>query len=543
MESTATHPTGDIPGSDHYDRSNLNQLAEQAEAAEHAESIVNALRNHKNAIFWAAMVSMCVIMEGYDTALLGSFYAYPEFAKKFGSYNSASQNYQVSAPWQAGLGNAAGVGAFFGAIFNGFLVDRFGQKRVILVALAALTAFLFIVFFAPNATVLLVGEILCGIPWGIFATSSPAYASEVLPLSLRVYMTSLTNMCFVIGQLIASGVLTGMSTVPNQWAYRVPFAIQWFWPTFLLPILLFAPESPWYLVRKGRLDEARHSLERLHRSDADDINSVLSLIIHTDNQEQELLNVKTTYWNCFQGVDARRTEIACIVFLGQVTTGPWFAAQGTYFFEQVGLNTSQTYHLNVGGNALGLFFCIVSWIVVIPNFGRRTIYLSGTLFMTILLFLIALLNVRTNVRSVGIAQAVLTLVWTCAFQATVGQVGWSLPAEVSSTRLRQKTIVLGRNTYYIGSVIASVLEPYFVNPTAWNLKGYTGFFWGGTSFLTLIWAFYRLPETKGRSFEDLNILFANRVPTRQFKGYQVDAFDTTGGEKSTVIQIENNARV
>lgn len=537
MDSTSPR----LPNPEDLDRTNLNQLAQHADTAQHAESISSALRSHKKAIFWAVMVSMCVIMEGYDTALLGNFFAYPEFAKKFGSYDPSSQSYQVPAPWQAGLGNAAGVGAFFGAMLNGLLVDRFGQKRVILCSLAALTAFLFIVFFAPNVTVLLVGEILCGFPWGVFATSSPAYASEVLPLSLRVYLTSWTNMCFVIGQLIASGVLAGMSTVTNQWAYRVPFGLQWIWPAFLLPILLFAPESPWHLVRKGRFEEARKSLKRLNQQDSAEIDSELSLIIHTNNQE-ELLESKSSYWDCFKGVDARRTEIACMVFLGQITSGPWFAAQGTYFFQQVGLTTTQTYHLNIGGNALGFFFCILSWMIIIPNFGRRTIYLSGTLLMAIILILIAILNVRTHVKSVGMTQAVLTLVWTCAFQATVGQIGWALPAEIGSTRLRQKTIVLARNSYYIGSVIAWVLEPYFVNPTAWNLKGYTGFFWGGTALLTLVWAFFRLPETKGRSFEELNLLFAKRVPTRQFKNYQVDVFDTTEGEKGTVIHIESQTQ-
>jgi SP family general alpha glucoside:H+ symporter-like MFS transporter len=96
------------------------------------------------------------------------------------------------------LGNSSGVGAFFGALLNGILVDRFGQKRVLLSSLVTLTAFLFVVFFAPNAGVLCAGEFLCGLPWGIFATTSPAYASEVLPLRLRVYLTSWTNMCFII---------------------------------------------------------------------------------------------------------------------------------------------------------------------------------------------------------------------------------------------------------------------------------------------------------------------------------------------------------
>jgi SP family general alpha glucoside:H+ symporter-like MFS transporter len=73
-------------------------------------------------------------------------------------------------------------------------VARFGQKLTLLGSLILLTAFIFITFFAPNIGVLTAGEVLCGLPWGVFASTAPAYASEVLPLSLRVYLTSYTNM-------------------------------------------------------------------------------------------------------------------------------------------------------------------------------------------------------------------------------------------------------------------------------------------------------------------------------------------------------------
>lgn len=90
------------------------------------------------------------------------------------------------------------------------------------------------------------------------------------------------------------------------------------------------------------------------------------------------------------------------------------------------------------------------------------------------LSLIGILNVWTEKSSIGFVQSALCLFWTFVFQLSVGQLGWALPAEVGSTRLRQKTICLARNTYYIASVVASVLQSYFMNPTAWDLSGYTG---------------------------------------------------------------------
>lgn len=64
-----------------------------------------------------------------------------------------------------------------------------------------------------------------------------------------------------------------------------------------------------------------------------------------------------------------------------------------------------------------------------------------------------------------------------------------------------------------------------MNPKAWNLKGYTGFVWGGCAWLVFVWAYFRLPETKDRTFHELDILFAKQVPARKFATTDVDAFD------------------
>lgn len=167
--------------------------AKQAARTEHELTAREAIRKYPRAIMWCLVVSMCVVMEGYDLNLLTNFYAYPAFAKRYGTFVESSNNYQLSAPWQAALGNASGIGAFFGTLLNGYLVTKFGHIRVLIGALFTLSAFIFIVFFAPSAGVMVAGQVLCGLPWGIFATTAPAYASEVLPMSLRVYLTSWTN--------------------------------------------------------------------------------------------------------------------------------------------------------------------------------------------------------------------------------------------------------------------------------------------------------------------------------------------------------------
>ncbi|KAL2695086.1 hypothetical protein AAEP93_004147 [Penicillium crustosum] len=502
--------------------------AQQSAALAHNLTVRDAIRAYPMAIFWCLSISMCVIMEGYDQILVPSLYAYPTFQRKYGSVVShnadGSPNYQLTAAWQAGLSNAAVVGAFTGTWVNGYVVDKFGHRHVLLASLVAMAACVFITFFAPNVAVLCVGQLIVGVPWGIFATAAPAYASECLPLVLRVYFTSWANMCFCIGQLIAAGVLRGLSGREDEWGFRIPFAIQWVWPVFLIPLLYFSPDSPWHEVRKGRIESAEMSLRRLQRASADiDVKKTLAEIIHTNDLEQEM-SVGTTYFDCFKGFELRRTQIACMAFVGQVLSGSNFAYNSSYFFEQLGLHTSTVYSLSIGGLALAFLGTIINWLFCMPHFGRRTLYTWGMFCMSIVLIIIGILNVWTERSSVGFTQAGLAMFWNLLFDMTVGQLGWAIPAEIGSTRLRQKTICLARNAYYLVNIVAGVLQPYFMNPSAWNLRGYTGFFWGGTAFIVFVWAYFCLPESKDRTFEELDMLFSMKVPARKFKKTDVSPF-------------------
>ncbi|KAK2609168.1 hypothetical protein QQS21_002250 [Conoideocrella luteorostrata] len=508
----------------------LNQAALEATANDHELSIRDAIAAYPWAIMWALVSATCVIMEGYDTNLLSNFFAYPSFLIKYGHFVEVTPEtptgYQLEPSWQAGLSQGGGVGSILGCLLSGYLVSKYGSRRVQLGALLSLSAFIFVVFFAPNLTTLVIGEILCGFPWGILATTAPAYASEVLPMALRTYLTSYTNMCFIIGQLISAGVLKGLSTREDEWGYKIPFALQWIWPIFLAPLIYYSPESPWYLVRIGKLDEAEKSLRRLQSSKATHIDprKTLSAIIYTDNLERQL-QVGTSYLDCFKGTELRRTEIACLVFAGQILCGIAFAYNSSYFFSQIGLGTSTTYSLALGGTGLAFVGCLVNWFALMPNFGRRTIYVWGMGGMCFVLFLIGVLNIWTHRQSVAMTQALLTMLWTFIFQLSAGQLGWALPAEMGSTRLRQKTICLARDSSNIMGTIGGTLQQYFMNPQAWNLKGYTGFVWGGTCFFMFVWSYFRLPETKNRSYHELDVLFAKRVPARKFASTVIDPFD------------------
>uniref|UniRef100_A0A8H7NEP7 Major facilitator superfamily (MFS) profile domain-containing protein n=1 Tax=Bionectria ochroleuca TaxID=29856 RepID=A0A8H7NEP7_BIOOC len=466
---------------------------------EHSITVRQAVHHYRSAIFWCLAVSMTVVMEGYDTILLGNLWAYPTFQLKYGEYVGVSSQtrsgYQLTPAWQAGLGNAAGVGAFFGALLNGILVNRFGQRNTIVASL-----------------------------WhsmGIFATSAPAYASEMLPMVLRVYFTSWTNMCFIIGQFIASGVLRVCLSRDDEWGFRIPFALQTNWLQVVLACLAY-PNS---YVRTGiamasgapgKLEEAERSINRLQASDCPISHKQALIAIVETNKAEKDLAVGTSYKHCFKGVELRRTEIACMCFMGQVLCGLPIAYNATYFYEQIGLPANITYSLNIGGYGLALFSAFCSWFFLLPRVGRRKIYLGGAFTMSLLLYLIAILTSWKQRHGVAEAQAYLTIVWKAAFQLSAGQLGWAIPAEVGSTRLRQKTIVLARNSYYLVHTVGTSVQPYFLNPRALDLGARAAFVWATTALLFFAWAFFRLPETKNLTYEELNRLFAQRVPSREF---------------------------
>lgn len=330
--------------------------AQIATDIEHQLSIREAFRRYNRAVMWSILISLTVIMEGYDNTLLNSFMGYPAFRKKYGKWHDAESGYQISAEWQITFGNVGALGNIVGALLNGYVTPKYGHRKVIMGTMVALSAFIFIVFFAPNTKVLLVGNTLFSVPMGIFATTGPSYAAEVTPVALRAYLTAYINLCWCTGQFISAGVLKGLVNNHTQWGYRIPFAIQWVWPLPLFVIAYLAPESPWMLVRSGRFDSARRSLQRLSNPSCDvDHEAALALIIKTNQLEKDE-QAGVTYKEAFMGTNLRRTEIGCMAFLSQVTNGGYLCYSASFFFEQAGIGASTAYGLALGGTGIA-FVC------------------------------------------------------------------------------------------------------------------------------------------------------------------------------------------
>jgi SP family general alpha glucoside:H+ symporter-like MFS transporter len=155
------------------------------------------------------------------------------------------------------------------------------------------------------------------------------------------------------------------------------------------------------------------------------------------------------------------------------------------------------------------------------QFGRRTIYNSGMVLMTLLLFIIGFLDFGRSHSGAIWAQATLMDIWTFIYQMTVGPICFVIISEISATRLRGKTIAITTAVQAAASVIFTVAMPYMLNSDQANWRGKAGFLFGAVSLICFIWCWYRIPESRGRTFEELDILFEKKVPARHFANYDL----------------------
>jgi SP family general alpha glucoside:H+ symporter-like MFS transporter len=186
------------------------------------------------------------VMESFDMFLNGNFVALPFFQKTFGVPVGDAGEYAIPTKWQSALFQAGQCGAFVGVFLAGPITNRFGYRWTTIFALMLMNATIFISFFvssssllfmsllttlkAKSLTVLVVGQALEGLPWGIFIANSPAYASEIVPLALRGACTATLQMSWSIGSIIVAAATYGYNKEQSEWAWRVPLALQWVFP-------------------------------------------------------------------------------------------------------------------------------------------------------------------------------------------------------------------------------------------------------------------------------------------------------------------------
>ncbi|KAF5559807.1 maltose permease [Fusarium phyllophilum] len=446
-------------------------------------------------IFWRSTLWICygqlmVFNYGIDGTMAGSLLGIPRFRQDYGhAYIVEGQPaYVIPATWQSLYNGIAQLTAVLGAFMTGWMCDKIGRKYTNILSQVISVAGVAIQFWSSRSLGnLTLGKAINGISIGMWLIIAPLYASEVAPLKLRGWLTALTNVVLTCGSLFFSGFIYAIGSDNNKNAYLVPIAVQWALPGVILLTVLFWPESPVWLVQKGKIDQARTALRQLH--------------VTVDEENRQVDDkATTTYLDCFRGVDRQRTLICMFLYSCQYLSGLTFVlGYQSYFYQLIGFTAKTAFLLTMLNTAVMVIANSLSWFVV-EHTGRRPLAVWGDLQ----------------------GNSSLYVYLELLFSMTIAPTMWSLVAELAPYRLRSRVQGLSNIMLVLWQWVIGFIFPYMFNPDAGNLGGKVSFVFGGVTFLAFIVLFIWLPETKGRTPTQLNRLYDMKVNPRHFAKTKVE---------------------
>jgi MFS transporter, SP family, general alpha glucoside:H+ symporter len=265
------------------------------------------------------------------------------------------------------------------------------------------------------------------------------------------------------------------------------------------------------------MKEARSALHQLNHHPDFPIDGQVSVIRLTDEQEKSDQS-GTSYLECFKGTNRRRTEIAIVLYLTQQLTGSNMMFFATKVYRKAGISESSAFDLTLAQYTMGIIGVIGSWFLI-KQVGRRSLWLCGLSIQLVLLVVIGILGFFLE-KSVVVPWTIgsLLILFTTFYDLMVGPLTYCLVSEIPSTRLKAKTIVIARSCYNVVGVFNIFIGPKMLEdkPDGWGFGPKAGLFWAIFCAIMIVWAYFRLPETKGRSYAELDVLFQRKVPARQF---------------------------
>lgn len=462
----------------------------------------------------AAIAATGGLLFGFDTGVISG--AIPFFQQDFQISNSMVENITT-----AGL-----VGAVIGAMFTGRLSDIIGRKKVILIA-----AVIFIIGaawsgWAPNDKVLIAARLFIGLAIGISSFSVPLYIAEISPTKIRGRLVSLFQLLITIGILVSylSDLLFANNNDLSSW--RPMFYVGVIPGLILFIGMLFLPETPRWLMSKGREDESRHVLKKIEEPD------LVEASIQRMKEDIERAKSRATFREVFK---------------------PWLRtalmiAVGIMFFQQfVGINTVIYYSPKIfmivgfegaragiwGAVSVGVVnvaFTVLS-LFLIDKIGRRKLYFIG--ISGIIFSLLALGTVFAFHSSLGDTgkwfAIVFVWIYIAFFAISLGPLGWLFISEVFPLRVRGIGSSIGSlSNWLFNGLVAftffKIVKLFTASGTgiitheklydtathtftmqAVNNGNPAGAFWfyAFIGIVGLVWGYYFLPETKGISLEKI----------------------------------------
>ncbi|UNI23892.1 hypothetical protein JDV02_009684 [Purpureocillium takamizusanense] len=479
------------------------------------------LKKDRHYVYWALFVMSLVFGWGYDAGLSGAAIAFPRFREDYGNYYSNGDQWVIPAMWQSLWNAASTIGQVFGAFLTGQFADYTGRRFMFCSAIALSWASSFALVFAPNLPVLFVSKLLLGFSVGISTVTPPLYVTENAPAALRSTLSSLTNVIIVLGFFLSSLTGYGSSHIDGAWSYKLAFTMTFLVPTLFAFGLPFLPESPVWYVKRGRKDDARKAIYKLYGKNVDMEERLAFIRSELEAEAGAEAMAKQTTWKAIFSKEHRaRTFVAVLGLQSQNFSGGYFAnTYQTYYFQLIG----QTNSFGLTAISSTLQFCSNLFAVclsdVLPR--RRSLIGGGSLLCGWSLIIAGTSMAGTQNYAANTALLVFMLTWSMLYTGTVGCFGWAVAQETAAQATRPKTIAFCLVCQQLTALLLSSVFPYFINPDQLNWGGKVMFLFVACEVVILAGLFFFQPETKNRTYQEIDLLFAERVPPRKFSKFVV----------------------
>ncbi|KAK7202438.1 putative MFS sugar transporter, partial [Myxozyma melibiosi] len=413
-------------------RKMTEEQIEQLIREEKAISVRDAIKTHKRILAYCTISFLCGMTYGYDSVANGSTVAMPAFLLSFGAVDETGSLYAPSV-WTSLWSSMSNAGQVVGSFTVGPVAQLIGRRYAIIVYAALSIAGTAVQFTADSRGMLLAGKIINGVTVGALLAVGTTYASEIATVRLRGPLLQTLVFFSVAMQGTSLGVVRAFVPNLNPSAWKTVFALQWVFGSLPM-VAIFYPESPLWLVTKGKDEQARKMLRRLYGNERE-VEIRYELLLHTYEKEKALENEQASFSECFKGPDLKRTLTIMLLMFSNGTIGAGFLAQNIYFLLTVGLPAIHSFDIGIGGFFLGAVAIVLSSIYS-DRIGRRRLFLWGTFVNTLGMLIIGCLGIKSSKAIAWAIAVVMNLLISWQVFACVG-VSWSMSPEISSYRLRQ----------------------------------------------------------------------------------------------------------
>ncbi|APA11917.1 hypothetical protein SS1G_05456 [Sclerotinia sclerotiorum 1980 UF-70] len=481
---------------------------------------------------WPAIVIGCFVafgglLFGYDTGTIGGILAMDYWQKEFSTgYVNPKNHLDVSPSQSAAVVSILSAGTFFGALTAAPLADFFGRRIALLISSGLVFNFGVILQTASTALPMFIaGRFFAGFGVGLISALIPLYQAETAPKWIRGVIVGCYQLAITIGLLLAAVVDNATQGRNDTGSYRIPIAIQFLWAIILVVGLLFLPETPRYLIKRGQYQKAARSLSKLRRLPADDTYIRDELAEITANHEYELQLGQASYADCFRGGMAKRLATGCLLQALQQLTGVNFIFYyGTQYFKNSGITNAFviqmiTSAVNVSSTLPGLYG--------IEKFGRRPLLLWGAVGMCVSQLIVAVLGTTTtgqtatgDVFAKNIPAQKASIAFICIyiffFASTWGPLAWVVCGEIFPLKVRAKALSMSVATNWLLNWAIAYSTPYLVNYGKGNanLQSKIFFIWFACCFVCIAFVYFMIYETKGLTLEQIDELYDSNTTAK-----------------------------